>query len=274
MQESSPTPPATPSCAPSSAQPPSLLISMDTPDIHMPAIPASGPASIATPPAGMTPMASTAPPRCLAHSPGNHPKEAQDHAVPPILGTLTPRNALDKYTTRPLPSVHDAHPTAVFTNIDFDLVTEWDRHESGKLLAHPFDLEALNLTSHKSIRERIFTAISEITKSLEVEVSAPRPSTTAKSKDHAPTVFLIYNLTSEQMQFLLQRGVWSSQSITFRILPFSPPCPNFLFSLGGFFTHSRDTVFTIIQQVLGQPRNKNLHLLPHQRCPGRQKGNN
>jgi len=89
----------------------------------------------------------------------------------------------------------------------------------------------------------------EITKSLDVEVSAPKPSKATISEGRAPSVFLVYNLTHEQIQFLLQQGVWSSQTITFRVLPFSPPCPNFLFSIRGFSTHTRETIFPIIQQI-------------------------
>ncbi|KAH9024737.1 hypothetical protein EDB85DRAFT_2150271 [Lactarius pseudohatsudake] len=77
----------------------------------------------------------------------------------------------------------------------------------------------------------------------------PGNAVEGNGKPQPPNVFLIYNLTKEQMQLLLHRGVWSSLAITFRTLPFSPPCPNFLFSIRGFSTHLESTITTIIQQV-------------------------
>jgi len=122
-------------------------------------------------------------------------------------GRFTPRNPLDKYTPGPLPSVHDEHPTAVFEHINVKFATEWENHKSGKLLAHPFDLDAQKIEAYETTREHIFTAVLEITKSLEVEVSAPKPSKSTISKGHSPSIFLVYNLTHEQIQFLLQQGV-------------------------------------------------------------------
>ncbi|KAH9028197.1 hypothetical protein EDB85DRAFT_2148055 [Lactarius pseudohatsudake] len=263
MQESSPTPPATPSRAPPSAKRTPLLIHIDTPDAQVPHTHAMRHADEQTPPARNAPFPPTFP--GLSDAPPLPP------SLPPILDTsstksrleaaagrnnipsskFTPRNALDKYTAGPLPPVHDAHPTAVFTHIDLDLITEWESHKNDGLLAHPFDADALKSTTHEATRELIFTAVSEITKSLEVEVSAPMPGNAAESngKPQPPNVFLIYNLTKEQMQLLLHRSVWSSLAITFRTLPFSPPCPNFLFSIRGFSTHLESTVTTIIQQV-------------------------
>jgi hypothetical protein len=174
-----------------------------------------------------------------------------------LAGKFTTRNALDKYTAGPLPPVYDAHPSAVFEHIDTDFAAEWEHQKGGKLLAHPFDGDAQNPASHEEIREQIFTAASEITKSTEVEVSAPMPSKDAKMEGRYPTVFLIFNLSDDHTSLLLQRGVWSSLSISFRVLPFRPPCPNFMFSLGCISTHSSDRIFPIVQRVWDSPVVKN-----------------
>ena len=174
-----------------------------------------------------------------------------------LAGKFNARNALDKYTAGPLPPVHDAHPTAVFEHIDTDFAAEWDQHLGGKLLAHPFDGEAQDPTNHVEIRELIFTAASEITKSMEVEVSAPMPSEDAKKDRRSPTIFLIFNLSDDHVNLLLQRGIWSSTAITFRVLPFRPPCPNFMFSIGNISTHSKDTVIPIVQRVWDSTEVKN-----------------
>ena len=174
-----------------------------------------------------------------------------------LAGKFNARNALDKYTAGPLPPVHDAHPTVVFEHIDTDFATEWDQHLGGKLLAHPFDGEAQDPTNHVEICELIFTAASEITKSMEVEVSAPMPSEDAKKDRRSPTIFLIFNLSDDHVNLLLQRGIWSSTAITFRVLPFHPPCPNFMFSIGNISTHSKDTVIPIVQRVWDSTEVKN-----------------
>ena len=88
-----------------------------------------------------------------------------------LAGKFNAHNALDKYTASPLPSVHNAHPTAVFEHIDTDFTTEWDQHLGGKLLAHPFDGEAQDPANHVEICELIFMATLEITKSMCYETS-------------------------------------------------------------------------------------------------------
>ena len=98
------------------------------------------------------------------------------------MGKFTARNALNKYTAGPFPAVHDAHPSAVFEDIDTDFAVEWEQHQGGKLLAHPFDGDAQDPANHEEIRELIFTAALEITKSVDVEVSAPMPSKDAKKE--------------------------------------------------------------------------------------------
>jgi hypothetical protein len=114
--------------------------------------------------------------------------------------------------------------------------------------------------------------VSEITNSLEVEVSAPKPCAEAIKEGRSPTIFLIYNLSDDQMKFLLQRGVWSSQTITFHALPFSPPCPNFLFSIRGFTTHAVETIIPIIQQVWDDNETRDFISLLTQATPEEMRG--
>ena len=57
-----------------------------------------------------------------------------------------------------------------------------------------------------------------------------------------PTVFLIYNLTEMQRQILLNREVWSSKNITFRVTTMEPVRPDYLFSICGLTTKSIDEV--------------------------------
>ena len=270
INESSVTPPATPT-RPRGNPPPSipLLTNATPPDAPMPLAcslvltPILDPATPATPPpralprneANPNPFTPVLPPILVPSSTKNR-LEAAANRNNTLAGKFTPRNALDKYTAGPLPLVHDAYPTAVFEHIDTDFAAEWEQHKGGKLLAHPFDSDAQNSANHEEIRELIFTAASEITKSVEVEVSAPIASEEAKKERRFPTVFLIFNLSDDHVNLLLQRGVWSSPAITFRVLPFRPPCPNFMFSIGSISTHSVDTIFPIVQRVWDGPDTK------------------
>ncbi|KAH9180211.1 hypothetical protein EDB89DRAFT_2061922 [Lactarius sanguifluus] len=161
------------------------------------------------------------------------------------------KNTLDKYTPGPMPLIQDAHPTAPFDNIDHKLVEEWDNHPGAKLIAVPFDTEAKDTDAHDYICARILTAVAEITNAQEASVAAPRPKQNAKKSNRPPSAasFLIYNITAEQADLLLHRRVWSSRSITFRVTPFAPTCPTFLFTLRGFITTATKDVFPIIKGV-------------------------
>ncbi|KAH9046658.1 hypothetical protein EDB84DRAFT_1626407 [Lactarius hengduanensis] len=168
------------------------------------------------------------------------------------------KNTLDKYTRGPMPLVQDAHPTAPFDNIDRKLVEEWDDHPGAKLIAVPFDTEARDTDAHDYIRARILTAVAKITNAQEASVAAPRPKQNANKSNRPPSSasFLIYNITTEQADLLLHRRVWSSHVITFRVTPFAPTCPTFLFTLRGFITTTPKDVFPIIKEVWENDKTK------------------
>lgn len=89
----------------------------------------------------------------------------------------------------------------------------------------------------------------EITNSQSIGVSVPTPSTEAMWSKHYPTSFLVYNLTIPQKHFLLDRGVWSSQAITFWVTSFYPTNPDYLFSIKGFSLSIEDQIKTLIYNV-------------------------
>ena len=101
---------------------------------------------------------------------------------------------------------------------------------NGKLLAQPFGGYAADPQNHGTLRSLIFGAVIEITKAREITVYAPQQS---RSSKRMLRTFLIYNLTEKQRQTLLQRGIWSSTKITFRVLPLEPACPDYLFTIKG-----------------------------------------
>lgn len=156
------------------------------------------------------------------------------------------RRPIDKYTLGPMPEIHDRCPTAVLKHVDIRLAREWLNFAEGKVLAIPFGNEAKDPTLLNYVKNRIFTAASEITQSLDVCVSAPRPSPRAEEEGESPLAFCIYNLTDAQCTTLLERKVWSSTAITFRVTKLNPSCPDFLFTLEGFST-SADKILQMVQ---------------------------
>lgn len=148
-----------------------------------------------------------------------------------------------------MPPIQDATPTSVFSNIDLALLKEWDNRQGGKLLAIPFDPDVRLPESHDFYRSRILTAVTDIITTQEASVAAPRPSKDAKSKNKTPTSFLIYNITFDQVAFLLERRVWSSKAITFRVAPFAVICPTFLFAIKDLSTLDPKDVYPIVTNV-------------------------
>ena len=101
--------------------------------------------------------------------------EAEEHGNA-LVNTRT-RNLLDKYTKGPFPLIHYAHPTAIFDNIDPNLVGDWEDLPKGKLLVQPFGPGAQSIDMHPQIKTLLFAAIVEITGSCNVSVCAPRAET-------------------------------------------------------------------------------------------------
>src|SRR6266404_431639 len=117
-------------------------------------------------------------------------------------GTL--RNPIDKYTKGVMPKVQVSDPMAALNYIDLDLIMEWEKVNGEKLLAHPFNTEVQQSENHNLIKARILSAVVEITSGAEIEVSSPIPSTEAKCVGCTPSAFLIYNLSTTQVNLLLQ----------------------------------------------------------------------
>ena len=164
-------------------------------------------------------------------------------------GRNATRNPLDNYTNATMPKVHDAFPTSPFQYIDLNLISEWELLEGGKLLIIPFGEAAHDPKLHDVIKNRILYAVAEITQSQGIGVSAPTPSTDADEEDRYPSSFLTYNLTIPQRKLLLDRGVWSSQAITFRAVPFHPTNPDYLFTIRGFSLNIEDHIKALVYNV-------------------------
>jgi len=146
-----------------------------------------------------------------------------------------------------MPKVHIADPISTLQFIDIDQVIEWENYSDGKLLAIPFGIEAKSISNHDNIAERIHTAAGEITQNENIGVSTPIPSNDTAVKGNTPTSFLIYNLSNEDVDTLMQCGVWSSLAITFQVADLHPPQPNFLFMIKGFKTGDDTSILQMVK---------------------------
>ena len=171
---------------------------------------------------------------------------AAERSTPASSNRGPPREPIDKYTRATMPQIYDAHPTAPLDYISIDLIGKWENLSGGKLLAIPFDDIAQNLDHHNTVKGQIFAAVEEITQSKEVSVLAPRQRQGTKE---TPTSFLVYNLTEDECTLLLERRVWSSPTITFRVTKLNPQCPDFLFQIKGFSTLVTNDILETVRSV-------------------------
>ncbi|KAI9437782.1 hypothetical protein F5148DRAFT_1154346 [Russula earlei] len=148
-----------------------------------------------------------------------------------------------------MPQIHDAHPTSAFDYLDLNTIDSWESSVGHKLLACPFGGKAFNPELHNSIRNKIFAAATKISHSTELGILAPQPSEEALRTNRTPTTFLIYNLTEHQYQLLLQRGTWSSLTISFCVTPLLPTCPQYLFSIRNLTMLNTTEVYNTIRPV-------------------------
>jgi hypothetical protein len=202
-------------------------------------------------------------PLMLSRSEGSIPNAERSHAtnISPLVARLeaaaqqddplTPqrgstRNPLDKYMNAAMPTVHDASPTAILDLVDLRLIAKWETCPGEKLLAQPFDTISQDTSKHALLCRRILTTVVDVTQAKGATVLAPKPSAKAIRTRTTPSTFLIDNLTESQKQTLLSRYVWSSQAVTFRVLPLSPACPDFLFGIRDFTTLSETKVYEVV----------------------------
>ncbi|KAF8261026.1 hypothetical protein EI94DRAFT_1705871 [Lactarius quietus] len=167
----------------------------------------------------------------------------------PIVGPLMLRNTLDKFTLGLMPHVQDTHPTSIFQYLDLDIISDWETLQRGKLIALPFDNKAWTCANHKDIKGRIMAVVADITKSQEVGVATPRVSIEAVRAKRTPTAFLVYNLTAEQANMLLECRIWSTLAISFRVTMLGRVYPDFLFTISQLGTMTPGDVEELIKGV-------------------------
>jgi hypothetical protein len=123
-----------------------------------------------------------------------------------------------------------------------DSCSALDSFPEGKLAAIPFGSEVCDPALHDDIHNRIFVAAAKIMKAEQISVSGPQPNAHMREIKCYPSTFLIYNLLELQWHTLLERQVWSSLEITFRVTPILSAQLDFLFSITGLTTLTTDNM--------------------------------
>ena len=156
---------------------------------------------------------------------------------------------MEKYTKGITTPIHDAFPEATYEFVSPQTVTEWTDLEGEKLLAIPFGNDGRSPTANGEISNLIFDAVSEITGSSKLGVSAPLPNDEGTLRRKMPITFLIYKMSKVQRQILLQQTVWASPSITFRITTTPINCPSYLFTISNLRSKDPDQVRNDIRHM-------------------------
>lgn len=159
------------------------------------------------------------------------------------------KNSLDKYTKGINIPIHDAHPDVAYELIAPQTLNEWRGLKDGKLLAIPFENDAINTTHHEAISRKIFTAIEEITQAPGLGVAAPTPNEESICRERMPLTFLVYNLGEIHCQILTQQTVWASAEITFHITTPPMKCPSFMFAIRDLRTLEGNLVRDAVRSV-------------------------
>jgi hypothetical protein len=153
-------------------------------------------------------------------------------------------NPLKKYTKATIPMIHNAIPTALYNNINHNLLNVWEASPGEKVLISPFNNIANKLFKHNIIQDLILSAVTDI-----MNINHFSVSTLILCSEQIPTTFLIYNLSQSQKEALLECYIWASTPITFCVTPIDPPCPNFLFSIKGLGTMITKDVHDMIHAI-------------------------
>ena len=160
------------------------------------------------------------------------------------------RSPLDKYTPRTnLPRVQDAFPAALIANIDLAILDAWFNNEGMKALVILFEDHTRNPDLQSDIIYKLLTAIEEITASPIAVVAPPVPNDQVTKPKQMPITFMASHLTETEYNTLMSRHVWSSEEITFRVIPIDPPCPDFFFTICGLATLDEKRIHNMVLQV-------------------------
>ncbi|KAA1469620.1 hypothetical protein DENSPDRAFT_849013 [Dentipellis sp. KUC8613] len=121
----------------------------------------------------------------------------------------------------------------------------WERLLGPKLIVRVFDQDTHDAAMHAHLVLGIKRIIVQATGDQNLQVAAPsmNPSTPGLPRGAVPA-FMIYGASAQHAATLIEKRIWSTATLSFEIIPFEPPLPDFLTSTSGFTTGDLETVRT------------------------------
>lgn len=114
-------------------------------------------------------------------------------------------------------------------------------------------MEVRHQPNHVDIAKTLIAVTNDITGQLNAAVAAPIRDKEISDGGKHPYTFLIHNLTPKNVLTLLERKVWSSTEISFRVSPLNPAKPDFLFTLMGLLTPEIAHVHNLVATAWKDP---------------------
>lgn len=160
---------------------------------------------------------------------------------------------LAKYTNAVMPEIQDEAPLSLLEGINKEQLLAWLQTATGKVLARPFDVEVKHQPNQVEIAKTLIAVANDITGQSNIAVAAPIRDKESSDGGRHPYTFLIHNLTPSSVHTLLERKVWSSTEISFRVSPINTAKPSFLFSLTGLLTPELAHVQNLVANAWKDP---------------------
>ncbi|KAA1466711.1 hypothetical protein DENSPDRAFT_876749 [Dentipellis sp. KUC8613] len=157
--------------------------------------------------------------------------------------------AVIQFHPGPFYPIPDSHALAVTDANSPAQLEAWEALPGVKIFIRIFDQVAHDSSLHPHLSLNLLCAVVQATGEPDVKIAAPstNPSTPGLPRGPVPA-FMLYNISSAGADTLLRRGVWSSATITFQVIPFDPSLPDFLLVVSGFTTDDAATVKDAVLQ--------------------------
>lgn len=138
------------------------------------------------------------------------------------------------------PQIHSWDPLIVFENIHNDYCQFWTAIPELKIFVYVWNagFQTRDQTTQVDLLQQ---TIKKLLDSYDHVVAPPRPAMEMTGKKATPWVYLVAQLTNEAAEQLLSQTCWSTPSITFFAIPFTPPISDYIFTIENLTFCEQDT---------------------------------
>ena len=167
----------------------------------------------------------------------------------PVVASTTDANGNGNpiYTQGPFPAIHISYPTTPLNNIKATQIKEWEDTLTAKFLAIPFDIDMSDPSTYSTTTARIMQVVRDVTQQETISITTPIRSADAVLHHTHPSTFFVFNLMEEATKMMTDNEIWSTDGISFRVIPLDLALPFLLFLLGSFTTMEMTQVLHDVQ---------------------------